>query len=370
MRETCKLSVTGYSWKNRTPESLRFILMKPTKITIPEELKADLPQSRFGKILSATPVVMAVIATMLAGLASSEMTRAQYDRSLGAQQQSKAGDQWSFFQAKRLRGAIQRNTADLMQTVTEVHGFEPAALKQLAVQTTGPAGSPEQEALKKELLGVHDSAAGQQALALLQSGQAPKTGSAPALDPKIKAAMEGVETSIPDPELAVLVNQVDNQSIEAALQVARDQTQEFDTATKPMNQAIDQLDALLSRLTALRQKLNPARSEATSADPVVSLARDFTAARLRYAALRYEIEARLNQTIANLYELQVRKSNISAEHHHRRSQRFFFGMLGAQLGVIISTFAMAAKKRNLLWSIAAAAGLVAIAFAVYVFLYV
>lgn len=103
--------------------------MKPTKITIPEELKAELPHSMFGKILSATPVIMAVVATMLAGLASSEMTRAQYDRSLGAQQQSKAGDQWSFFQAKRLRGAIQRNTADLLRTVTDVHAFDPAALE-------------------------------------------------------------------------------------------------------------------------------------------------------------------------------------------------------------------------------------------------
>src|SRR5437588_12343820 len=103
--------------------------MKPTKITIPEELKTDLPPSRFGKILSATPVVMAVVATMLAGLASSEMTRAQYDRALAAQQQSKAGDQWSFFQAKRLRGAYQRNTADLLQAVTEVRALDPALLR-------------------------------------------------------------------------------------------------------------------------------------------------------------------------------------------------------------------------------------------------
>src|SRR6185369_2699139 len=108
--------------------------MKPTKITIPEELKAELPHSTFGKILSATPVVMAVVSTMLAGLASSEMTRAQYDRSLGAQQQSKAGDQWSFFQAKRLRGAIQRNTADLLQTISEVHPLDPAELARRAEQ--------------------------------------------------------------------------------------------------------------------------------------------------------------------------------------------------------------------------------------------
>ena len=43
-------------------------------------------------------------------------------------------------------------------------------------------------------------------------------------------------------------------------------------------------------------------------------------------------------------------------------------MLAAQLGVIISTFAMAARKRNLLWGLAAGAGLLAIAFAVYVYL--
>ena len=56
------------------------------KVEIPDQLKADVPQNNFGKMLAATPVVMAVIATLLAGLASSEMTRAQYDRALAAQQ--------------------------------------------------------------------------------------------------------------------------------------------------------------------------------------------------------------------------------------------------------------------------------------------
>jgi hypothetical protein len=45
-------------------------------------------------------------------------------------------------------------------------------------------------------------------------------------------------------------------------------------------------------------------------------------------------------------------------------------MLAAQLGVIVSTLAMAARQRNLLWGLAAAAGLLAIAFAIYVYLYV
>jgi hypothetical protein len=92
--------------------------------------------------------------------------------------------------------------------------------------------------------------------------------------------------------------------------------------------------------------------------------------RLSFHAQRYDAEARLNQSIGSLYELQVRKSNLSAERHHRRSGRFFFGMLAAQMGVILSTLAMAASRRNLLWSIAAIAGAIAVGFAIYVYLYV
>src|SRR5580765_1561644 len=116
------------------------------KVTIPEELKKEVPQTSFGKILNATPVVMAVIATMLAGLASSEMTRAQYDRSLAAQQQSKAGDQWSFFQAKRLRGAIQNNTVDMMKTMVEVRPLEASALVNAAQELAKITESPERAA--------------------------------------------------------------------------------------------------------------------------------------------------------------------------------------------------------------------------------
>ena len=99
------------------------------KIVIPDELKKDLPPTKWGKILGATPIVMAVIATMLAGLASSEMTKAQYDRSLAAQLQSKAGDQWSYYQAKKLRSAVARNNLDLLAATTDVKPLDAAALE-------------------------------------------------------------------------------------------------------------------------------------------------------------------------------------------------------------------------------------------------
>src|SRR5881394_2288531 len=132
------------------------------KTQIPETLKKDVPQTTWGKILTATPVIMTVVATALAGLASSEMTRAQYARSLAAQQQAKAGDQWGFFQAKRLRGSMQRTTLDLIQATADVR----------------PLGA--------ELLAKVDSATA----AALQKGELPAPPPTVEMKPAIKTALE------------------------------------------------------------------------------------------------------------------------------------------------------------------------------------
>lgn len=308
------------------------------KANVPEALKADLPPSIWGKILSSTPVVLAVVATMLAGLASSEMTAAQYDRSYAAQLQSKAGDQWSFFQAKRLRSALQGNTLDLMLASSGRHPIDAAALR------TAVAGSPAAAAL--------ETPAGKQALTILQEGSLPKPPAA-ALDPAIVAVLGMIETTRPEPEIAAHVVKLDDKVLDQALRTAREQTHAIDVLLKPIGQGIE----------ALEQGVDRASTDA-------ALRRDFVAARLGYNARRYDAEARLNQTVASLYELQVRKANLAAERHHRRSQKFFYGMLAAQTGVIVATLAIAARKRNLLWSLAAFAGAVAIVFAVYVYLYV
>jgi hypothetical protein len=208
---------------------------------------------------------------MLAGLSSSEMSRAQYARSLAAQQQSKAGDQWSFFQAKRLRSALTRNTLDIITATGEVKPVTP----ELTLPPVGAAPSATAD-------------------------------------------------------------------LETRLAAARDRAQKFDDALTPLLRQVEQLPET----------------------------RDGIAARAKFNAARYDAEAKLNQAIGVLYEEQVRQSNATAERHHQRSQRFFYGMLAAQAAVIISTFAIAARKRNLLWSLAAAAGLVAVLFAIWVYLYV
>jgi hypothetical protein len=297
------------------------------KTTVPESLKDDLPPTRWGKILSTTPVVLTVVATLLAGLASSEMTRAQYDRSYAAQLQSKAGDQWSYFQAKKLRSALQHSSLDLLENTVEVRPLDRSAV---------------QSVLSAEPVSAKTWAA-------LESGRiaAPEPAATPA--PTIAAALDGLHRGTPEEEMVVLMAAVEIPVLEDALRAAKADARAFDLATEPLLQEIDAMEQPLAR-TALR--------------------RDYIAARIRVQAQRYDDEAALNQSIGSLYELQVRKYNLSAERHHRRSQRFFFGMLAAQAGVVLSTLAMAAQRRSLLWAVAAVAGTVAIAFAIYVFLFV
>jgi len=293
------------------------------KTTIPDELKADVPPTKWGKILTITPIVMTVIATMLAGLSSSEMTKAQYSRSLAAQLQSKAGDQWSFFQAKKLRGAMQRSTLDILKGSTEVRDLDMDAME----KTTGSTRAP-MTAMDKALA----------------------TAAQPAtIDPNIKAAMQAVENSKPESEVTEAVKKLDDKTLADALQAAKDRAAEFDTSLEPVTPGFDQIE---KKLFATDK----------------ALAHDFTAVRLNYAALRYDMEAKLNQSVAGIYELQVRRSDLEAARHHERSQRFFYGMLAAQMGVIISTFALAAQKRSWLWSVAAIAGLIAVSFAAYVYI--
>ena len=154
----------------------------------------------------------------------------------------------------------------------------------------------------------------------------------------------------PESEIAANLRAVDDQALAAALQAARDQARiSIWRLARPIIIAVAELEKAL-----------PAGDS--------SATRDLAAAKMRFSGMRYDAEAALNQNIGYLLELQVRKANFSADRHHRRSQKFFFGMLAAQAGVIVSTFAMAARKRNLLWTLAATAGIAAVAFAIYVYL--
>jgi hypothetical protein len=98
----------------------------------PQSEHPEPPRTMWERIITSTPIVLTVVATVLAGLSSSEMTRAQYYRALAAQYQSKVSDQWNFFQAKRIRGTSTEMTIDVLHSMTEPGEVSPAALRAAA----------------------------------------------------------------------------------------------------------------------------------------------------------------------------------------------------------------------------------------------
>jgi hypothetical protein len=304
------------------------------KAEVPAEIKATLPEGKWGKVLGMTPVVMTIVATLLAGLSTSEMTKAQYIRSLAAQLQSKAGDQWGFFQAKRLRSALQSSALD-------------------TAQLTAGDIEPQADALRRFAVTIPDHAPIVAALDTLLSGQLPAPAIAPAVPASIAALLTTAEQEADTARFESLLRPETSGELESALRTARAHARAFDELLRPVIDGGDRLGEAID----------------SSAESRRALGRDFAVLRLRYSGLRYDAEAKLNQSIARLLDLQVRQTNLVAERHQRRSTRFFYGMLGAQAAVLVSTFALAARRRSLLWSLAASAGLVAVTFATYVYLF-
>ena len=113
-----------------------------TEPTAPKE-EAKPKKKLWDTVLTATPILLTVLGTILASRSSGEMTQAQYYRSVAAQNQSRAGDQWAFFQAKKVRGTIQ-------QMFAERGAFRPAAM--LAVANRLPKALERTEAEAKALL--------------------------------------------------------------------------------------------------------------------------------------------------------------------------------------------------------------------------
>ena len=91
-----------------------------------------------------------------------------------------------------------------------------------------------------------------------------------------------------------------------------------------------------------------------------NLCESLSTARADFDACRLDREARFNQEIAGLYEVDVSREAFLADECMVRKDIYMYGMLAAQAGVMIATFSLAVRMRGLLWSLAALAGLAAI----------
>lgn len=402
---------------------------------------ADTSKSTLERLLTTMPIILTVVSTLLAGLSSSEMTQAQYHRALAAQNQSKVGDQWAFFQAKRLRGTTNELTAKLLNAMAQPGEVDAAYLQdaagrlvrqfrradreahqlqdrvQAAGKELGAAAAPLQKAVDhlrrvtaEKLKAAEDVQARlgqlvaepdvQQAFAFLNSSQLPAPpaaeGAPPALDdPLIKTALAEIAARKTEQETEATVAAIPVTLLHQAIHDAEDRARAFDDALQPANQAIGKLGKLLDEEVTvarvfyrstqaalvelddmpagpageLRSAAAPLRETAAAVRTSAGeLTNDFTAAQLRFNARRYDREARDNQAAAGLYEVEARKSGWASDRHRTRSKFFFYGMLAAQAGVTMASFALAVRLRSLLWTLAAAAGVAALAVCGYVYL--
>lgn len=322
------------------------------------------PKTTWDKVVLYTPVVVTVIATLLAGLSNSELNAAQYDRSWAAQLQSKVADQWNFFQTKKVRGTIMDDGADAAGGWAGWERFSKAdaASTSAELEKTG-SGAGYAEAAKKlrESLAATES---QAAVEALERGSPPTAPAATEAAREIRDAISAIEALHPEAEIAALTAKVDPMKLDAAVAQAQQRAAAFDALTAPVTQGVERLRGLLLEVMANRDafKFNDAGGASTMHDQYAA----FAAARMRLHARRYDAEAALNKDIAQLMELRVRLSNMSADHHKRRSGLFFYAMVAAQGAVVAATMALALPQRGLLWTVAAATGTTSLGYGLWV----
>lgn len=297
------------------------------------------PKSLKQTIHASTPIVLTVMATLLAGLSSGEMTRSQYFRSLAAQFQAKASDQWAFYQAKRSRSVEAANALDILSAASHPAPLDPAGLL----------------AADADLHPVLDDPA---TAALFAGGfpQLPAVEDKPVADKTVSDAMAAADHGQTEAQMAPLLRQITDDQMAAALQTAQANLDAFDAAMQPIGTAMDKLHSTLG--------------QAGSNTPAVFAAQaDVSAARLRYSSVRYDREAGYNRVTGELYDLQVHRNSVESDRRRTRSSLFFYGMLISQAAVLIATFSLAGQKPGALWMLAVLTGAAAAAFGGYVYIY-
>jgi uncharacterized protein DUF4337 len=413
--------------------------LPPTKVDETEPEPGSAPRKPFWTtVLNSTPVVLTVVATVLAGLSSSEMTQAQYHRALAAQNQSKASDQWNFFQFKRSRGMTAQLTIDLLHALSHRGRIKSAAWKQTSEQLVHdlrevekeansllarlsqgkvePAGDRLRQAVTEfvpvalalareaEVLDgrLNQELAGsdvQRAFSFLETKDVPQVTIHGVDDPGLAEAQKAIEARQAEKDTAPLIAKIPQEKLQQAIELLEGNVQAVEDANKPISDTLSKLDTLLQQQLDVAndfyqavQLVNRSWASVTAGDSrspgdirlaldgmvqstdqarkaVQDWSNEFKVAQFGYTVRRYEVEARHNQKAAALYEVQIRRSSALSEKHRDRSRHFFYGMLVAQAGVTIASFSLALKHKSFFWGIASLAGVGAVVFSGWVYLY-
>jgi hypothetical protein len=352
----------------------------------------DKKRTLWDKTVVSTPIILTVVATVLAGISSSEMSNAQYYRSLAAQMQSKVSDQWGYYQAKRIRAQQCDSTLQILTTMTPSTPFDPKDLQDMTSRladqmkqssTVAAALAPSGDAVASLSTQFGKLPADQ----VLQFGKAdaPTIQDHSIATPQIQGLLTAMDShATSDADVETQAGAISQSDLDQAISVASDNSGAFETAAA---QAAKDRESIASIFSQISQQVwgfeRSARRIAADngikdLDPVVAAVHDLatqlrvtlTSAQLRFESNRQTQDARYNEVLAQLYEIVVHHDSFASDRHRDRSKKFFYGMLAAQGGVTIATFALALERRSWLWGLAASAGLAAVTFAAYVYMFV
>jgi hypothetical protein len=256
----------------------------------PSTPEPDKPKSLWQSILTSTPVVLTVVATLLAGLSSSEMTRAQYHRSLAAQNQSKAGDQWNFFQAKRIRGGNTEMEVELLRAQHVLGTISPEAIEEYlarlpsdlertarvgerllralkAMKPDSGTDSPQPNidklvqtarqnmeqarSLQKRIAEILAKPEVREALTYLNSDKLPTAAREPVGTENIRVAGDAVKARKTEAELAPIMAVISEDELREARETAERNARAFDEVGKPVEQSLKAVAQTIQEATAL-----------------------------------------------------------------------------------------------------------------------
>lgn len=332
----------------------------------------DAPKSATVKALAAVPVALTVLATILAGLSSSEMTRSMYYRSLAAQYQSKAGSQWAFFQAKRIRGTTLDATVDLVRTLTDSPPFEAGQIRSLAarieegLRNGASAAADRVKAAREKLESLLHRPDVKQVWPYLAGPKLPAIEERRMQDESIGDVLKAIRAHQTEPQTVDAVSRISAARLDEAIELAERNVDAFDEACKPLMTVVHDLDAIVGEFGSAVRDAGGNGGDARAG--LKSLTAAVSSMRQDFTARRYSQEARYNQQAAELYEVLVRRAGVDSERHRNRSKNFFYAMLCAQAGVTVASLALAKSRKSFFWAVAGAAGILAIALGGYVYL--
>jgi hypothetical protein len=273
-------------------------------------------QTLWEKIGTALPIGLTALATVFAGLSSGELQKAMFWRTTAGQDQARATNQWTYAGLKKNRSLIMESiaVAQLVAAAGRNATFEP--------DTKNPV----------EVAAVQ-----------WLSGKGPPRVKMPDTENKdIDELLKAIADRIAESEIQKIAARITPEQINKAI----DTTADFNARTQ------DDWDKVKDAVKALvRKKKGDAAAEA---------------ARYSSEQRRYGGESFMELRLGFLYDARVRVVTAVSDHHRKRSENFFYAMLAAQIGAVVSTLALSRKTSTALWLLAALFGLSALAYGGFV----